>query len=39
MTAIQRGFTVVAIVYASMGVGLYFKAPLHIQNAMQVRTK
>lgn len=39
MTPIKRAWAVVAIVYVSMGVGLYFKAPLHIQNAMQVRVK
>ena len=37
MTAIQRAWTVVAIAYIGMGVGLYLKVPAHIQNAMQVR--
>lgn len=37
MPPIQRGLTVVAIVYVSMGLGLYLKVPAHIQNYMQVR--
>ncbi len=38
MTPIQRAWTVLAIVHIGMGVGLYLKAPAHIQNYMQVRS-
>ena len=37
MTPIQTAWTALAIVHIGMGVGLYLKAPAHIQNYMQVR--
>ncbi len=37
MTPIQRAWTALAIVHIGMGVGLYLKAPAHIQQLMQVR--